>query len=387
MSDHGSGPRASADPVMDITDFYAFPSPERPGNLVLVMNVFPFAMPTALFSDAIDYRFRLRPIEIGSSEGRPAIAVSASEGVISVTFGVPRPGDASSQPVQDGVCTTADGETIAFRVGDERGTERHDVRVFAGCRLDSFFIDQGIVGGIRNSRRLPSEIPGRNSLLGHNVLTIVVEGSVSRLFGIEDDSLFAGVAETTTIGSPQVRIERVGRPEIKNFVMLDKTADTVNHDLEIRDLYNAEDAFELMPDYVGAYRARLNSNLAFYDGLDGKIDWPLDAKGNHPLMGLLLADFLVVDMSKPFDDDGYFEIERALLRGVPHETCGGRSLNVDIVDKLLSLLVDNGNGPGVTDGVDRATVPASRTFPYAQPANPNPPSLPSLSLPSLLTAT
>ncbi len=383
MSDHGSGPRASADPVMDITDLYAFPSPERPIDLVLVMNVFPFAMPTALFSAAIDYRFRLRPVEIGSSGPQPAFAVGASEGIVSLTFGVPRPQEAGDQLVQDGVCTTAGAETITFRVGDEQGTEQNGLRVFAGCRLDSFFIDQGISGGIRNSRRLPTEIPGRNSLHGQNVLTIVVEGSVSRLFGIEGGSLFAVVAETTTIGAPQVRIERVGRPEIKNFVMLDKAADTVNRDLEIRDLYNAEDAFKLMPDYAGAYRARLNSNLAFYDGLDGKTDWLLDADGNHPLMELLLADFLVVDMSKPYDEDGYFEIERALLRGVPHETCGGRSLNVDIVDKLLTMMVNNGNGPGVTDGVDRATVPASRTFPYAQPPNPEPPSLPSLALPSL----
>ena len=36
MSDHISGPRALADPIADITDVYAFPSPERPGNLVLV---------------------------------------------------------------------------------------------------------------------------------------------------------------------------------------------------------------------------------------------------------------------------------------------------------------------------------------------------------------
>src|SRR5205823_5565149 len=143
-----------------------------------------------------------------------------------------------------------------------------------------------------------------------------------------------------------------------------------------------EDAFELMPDYVGAYRARLNSNLMLYDGLDGKTDWPPDAGGNHPLTELLLADFLVVDMSKPFDQDSYFEIERALLRGAAHETCGGRSLNDDIVDKLLTLLVDNGSGPGVTDGVDQATVPASRTFPYAQPANPTPPGLPTVALPS-----
>ncbi len=27
MSDHGSGPRAMADPVVDINDMYAFPTP------------------------------------------------------------------------------------------------------------------------------------------------------------------------------------------------------------------------------------------------------------------------------------------------------------------------------------------------------------------------
>jgi hypothetical protein len=229
---------------------------------------------------------------------------------------------------------------------------------------------------------LLTDFAGRNSLDGQNVLMIVVEGAVSRLFGIDEGSLIAVVSETTTAGSPLVRIERVGRPEIKNFLMLDKKSDAVNRDLEIRDLYNAEDTFKLLPDYVGAYRARLNSNLAFYDGLDGRTDWPLDAEGNHPLTSLLLADFLVIDMSKPFDDDGYLEIERALLRGVRHETCGGRSLNVDIADRLLTLVINNGNGPAVTDGVDEATVPASRNFPYAQPGNPNPPPLPALALPT-----
>ena len=30
-------------------------------------------------------------------------------------------------------------------------------------------------------------------------------------------------------------------------------------------------------DYRGAYRARLNANLAAIDSLDGKTDWPLGA--------------------------------------------------------------------------------------------------------------
>ena len=47
LSDHISGPRALADPIADITDVYAFPSPEREGHLVLVMNTLPFARLTS----------------------------------------------------------------------------------------------------------------------------------------------------------------------------------------------------------------------------------------------------------------------------------------------------------------------------------------------------
>jgi hypothetical protein len=47
MADHFSGPRALADPASDITDVFAFPSPQQPGHLVLVMNVFP-AAPTVI---------------------------------------------------------------------------------------------------------------------------------------------------------------------------------------------------------------------------------------------------------------------------------------------------------------------------------------------------
>ena len=47
MSDHISGPRALAEPIADITDVYAFPSPQDPQHLVLVLNTLPFAQPPA----------------------------------------------------------------------------------------------------------------------------------------------------------------------------------------------------------------------------------------------------------------------------------------------------------------------------------------------------
>ena len=151
------------------------------------------------------------------------------------------------------------------------------------------------------------------------------------------------VAETLTRGRFNVRIERVGRPEVKNMMLAPKEFDPVNRDLEIRDLYNMEDAFHLGDTYVGAYRARLNANLAFWDGLDGKVDWPTDEDGNHPLTDLVLADFLVVDVTKPYVEQGSFlEIELAARRGEPHQTCGGRTLNDDVMDTIFTQLVNAG---------------------------------------------
>ncbi len=64
MGDHYSSPRVFNDPAADIADLYAFPSPDRPGHVVLVLTVFPSATPASLFSDAITYRFRIRPVTI-----------------------------------------------------------------------------------------------------------------------------------------------------------------------------------------------------------------------------------------------------------------------------------------------------------------------------------
>jgi hypothetical protein len=164
---------------------------------------------------------------------------------------------------------------------------------------------------------------------------------------------------------------------VKNMMLAMKQFDPVNRDLEIRDLYNMEDGFHLGEAYRGAYRARLNANLAFWDGLDGKTDWFPDVNGDHPLTSLVLADFLVVDLTKPYAERGSFlEIELARRSGHDHRTCGGRTLNDDVMDIIFTQLVNGGKGPVIRDGVDEASRPASRTFPYLTPPNPNPPKRP-----------
>jgi hypothetical protein len=59
------------------------------------------------------------------------------------------------------------------------------------------------------------------------------------------------------------------------------------------------------------------------------------------------------------------------LQGRSHETCGGRSLNDDVMDTLYTLLVNGNNGPRIGDGVNQAT--ARRPICPSYPAPPNPP--------------
>ena len=370
MSDHISGPRALAEPIADITDVYAFPSPERTGRLVLVMNTLPFAQPSDRFSDGLVYRFRIRPLTPGAGNDSAPFVVAEDEFVFDCVFAEP-----DDDAAQQGTCTTPAGETVTSGVDDERGASGDGVRVFAGQRWDPFIMDAPAALKTIATGKLAFTDSGEIYLDGKNVLSLVLEVDCGRVFpGLE---LVGVVAETLTRGKLNVRIERVGRPEVKNLMLAPKQFDPVNRDLEIRDLYNMEDAFHLSSTYEGAYRARLNANLAFWDGLDGKTDWPAGGDGAHPLTELVLADYLVVDVTKPYVEQGSFlEIERAHREGRAHETCGGRAPNDDVMDTLFTLLVNAGNGPVVRDGVDQSSRPASHGFPYLAAPNPDPPELP-----------
>jgi Domain of unknown function (DUF4331) len=374
MSDHISGPRALAEPIADITDVYAFPSPERPGHLVLVMNTLPFAQPSDVLSDGLVYRFRLRPLTPGAADDAVLFAVRPEEFVFDCVFAPPAPAGSGQGGEQQGTCRTPAGETVTFRLNDEPGGRAHGLRVFAGPRWDPFIMDARAALTTIATGELAFTDPGSIFLDGKNVLSLVVEVDTALLGGAV---LVGVVAETLTRGRFNVRIERVGRPEVKNMMLAPKQFDPVNRDLEIRDLYNMEDAFHLGPTYQGAYRARMNANLAFWDRLDGRIDWAAEGTDDHPLTRLMLADFLVVDLIKPYVERGSFlEIELAALAGKTHETCGGRTLNDDVIDTIFTQLVNAGNGPVIRDGVDQATRPASRTFPYLASPNPDPPKPP-----------
>ncbi|MBV9174565.1 MAG: DUF4331 family protein [Chloroflexi bacterium] len=353
MSDHFSGPSVIGDPAVDLTDFYAFPSPERPGYLVLIMDVFPMASPQSLFSDVVAYRFRLRPLT--QSDGK--FVHGDVEHTIDFNF-------VDDTSVQRGSVITSDGRTASFKVG--KPTEQDGLRIFAGLVSDPFFMDVEAALRTDVSGVLSFKSPGTNTVGNRDVLSIVAEVPLAPIIERFDGvTLVGGLAENIVprLTRP-IRIERLGRPEIKNFVLQSTTHDPRTLGIELRDLYNREDAFAISNEYRPLYESRVDANLAFFDSLDEHTAWPLGSDGRHPLRDLLIHDYLVLDLAHGFTPGHFLEIERAMLDRRPHQTSGGRWLDDDILDEMLTLFVNGGRGERLGDGVDLPTKRSGRTFPY-----------------------
>jgi hypothetical protein len=360
MSDHFSGPAVMGDPAVDITDFYAFPSPERPGNLVLIMDAFPLATPQSFFSDVVTYRFRLRPLKLSGSN----VAHGAAEYTINFSFSdVPE-----GTSFQKGHVVTSDGRKANFVVGEP--FEQDGMRIFAGLVSDPFFMDVEAAVRTDFSGKL-SFNTAANTVHFRDVLSIVVEISFAPIVeGFNGTTLIGAISEdiVTRRGKP-IRIERVGRPEIKNFVLANPMRDPHTKGVELRDLYNKEDAFALSREYRSLYESRVDANLVFFDSLDDKTTWPLGPDGRHPLRDLFIGDYLILDLAHGFAPGHFLEIERSLIENRPHESAGGRWLDDDILDEMLTLFVNGGQGERFGDGVDAPTNPASLSFPYVREPN------------------
>ena len=138
MSDHISGPRALADPIADITDVYAFPSPERPGPSGAGAK---YAAVRAGDGEAL----RWAPLPLPAARGAPGRGRDgpapydvhdSEEFVFDCVFSDP----AETAPgQQEGTCYTPAGDTVEFEVDDEQGGAAHGCARSPAC------------GGIRSS--------------------------------------------------------------------------------------------------------------------------------------------------------------------------------------------------------------------------------------------
>lgn len=358
-SDHIDGPVTIGHPVADITDLYTFPSPDAPGHLTVIMNVYGGVAVDGHFSDKVTYNIVIRHAHI-RGEGHEAGFETEGEYRVACNFETPH-GLFSPHWI---TCKSSKGTTVREQVGQLNGKPSSDgLRVFSGRRSEPFFFNaKWATSAAKGGKLLPAK--DDNIMHNLNVLSIVLLIDIEKELGVSEGPLFAVVGETTTKDGDAAavrRVDRIGRPEITNVSMVSRD------DVELRDLYNVEELFGASGKNFDRYRQRLLDNVAFHDKLDNTIEWTPES--TKQVVEILVNDFQIVDVSKPYAADSYFEIEHSLLRGEPHSTCGGRRPNDDIMDVLFTLLINGRNSKLLPDGVEKPTRLATEVFPYL--AEPN----------------
>jgi hypothetical protein len=363
MSDHIDGPSQVGDPASDVSDLFAFTSPENADRIVLAVNVFPSAGANAMFSNAVDHSIVVRRVTVAGLGDAAKFKAGDEEYRFSCRFDALEPGADGATPIQRGTCTLPDGQMLRLVVNDEKGASTSDgmFRVFAGLRSDPFYLAWLGVP----LRKVP------NLLQHDNVLGIVIEFDTRRVLDPGKGSLFGVIAETSPlprfvslIGQPPPRFDWVGRPEQTNMRLNNGGLKGMD---DLRDLWNQQTPFAIAEKLKSLFRERLTDSLAEWDMRDGKADWTptaLAASAN-----VFLDDFLLFDVAKPITDLSHLEIEKSTLDGHAYQTGGGRTVNANVIDILVTWMVNHDQGEFMQGGATGATKPGTKEFPYL--ASPN----------------
>jgi len=117
MSDHVDGPRSVGEPAADVTDLFAFTSPQNPAHTVLAMCVFPSAGESAIFSNVIDHSIVVRRVSVLAVGNAAKFRPADDEIRFNFRFDT-LTRDSAGIVIQRGVCTLPDGRELPFTVND-----------------------------------------------------------------------------------------------------------------------------------------------------------------------------------------------------------------------------------------------------------------------------
>lgn len=185
-SDHSDGVKTALDLAGDITDLFTFPSPKDPNKVVMIMNVNGFAGPKSLFSNAVDYKFRIRQIKDAKTLVPDADPAKEQSIVCRFTGGI-----SFIDAKQHATCVlNVGGKTQTIEL-DTRGgegfkagnsTTRDGVKIFTGVRMDPWFADIKKIAAFDKGEKI-DRANAEDFLHGRNVLSIAVEIDKARLGG------------------------------------------------------------------------------------------------------------------------------------------------------------------------------------------------------------
>jgi hypothetical protein len=130
---------------------------------------------------------------------------------------------------------------------------------------------------------------------------------------------------------------------------------------DIRDLWNQQTPFAIPEGLKPLFLQRLKDSFATWDLMDGTADWTPEALAANA--NVFLDDFLLFDVAKPITDHSHLEIEKSTIAGGPYQTGGGRTVDANSIDILLTWLV-NRDREFLQGGATGATKPGMKVFPY-----------------------
>ncbi len=351
-SDHIDGPITQSHRVADLSDFYAFPTPNKAGFLSLILNTYPIVPRSGHFTDKVTYVIFARKAQVSGTQTIRFFTTS-EEIVINCSFITPK--ESHDHTV---TCKTSNNLKATAKYNSAVSNSANDFKLYAGMKSDPFFFYSDFATkAAKEGKILPAK--NSNTMDSINVLSIVIEIEIKKLYK-DQMSLLAFATEVITQDSPKspIRIlDRIGRPEITNVSLI-----TPPEEKDLRDRYNTDRPFQVIPAAKIAYENRISNNISYYDSLDKQTNWTTSQINSAAR--ILIDDFLVVDMTKPCDKDSFFEIESSLLLGKAHTTCGGRKPTDDIMDTLFTLYISGNGGSKIQDGVSKPSKAISPVFPY-----------------------
>jgi Domain of unknown function (DUF4331) len=387
-SSHREAPSIAEDPVADITDLYAFVSPDRPDSTTFVINTDPFQNPGggpnfSKFGDDVLYELNIDnngdaiadikyQLRFKTTYSNPNTFLYNTGQVTSVddadlnrkqTYTLTEVRGTSSKPIGQNLLTApayvgAIRSTPNYRAtaaGASHSLENGAIRVFAGPRDDPFFADLGAIfdlGGLRplnafHAVPAPKSAP-EDYLAGFNVSSIVLQVPSARITNAGDPVV--GVWATTSrrvagaSGSADTwkQVARLGNPLVNEVVIPVGMKDTFNASTPDKDGQFAKSVLD----------PELGKLIPFLYGPSGiKVPTTVDAglpaafAGRQDLAVIFLTGIPGINKSKTFSAPSeMLRINTGIARS---SFPNGRNLTDDVVDTALQVVA--GANPLVTD--------------------------------------
>ena len=321
-ADHLDSPLVKNDARTDITDIYAFQSPENPANTVLIMDVDPLAGPQSAttFDPKGTYVFNVD----NNDDAQADLTVET-------TFGKPDGANNQKVKVKGAYAPTASATPMARRSRSSPAARRGPA---SSMTRSSSTSRRSTTSRAPWRARVPargarSAMPTRStSSSGTNVAAIVVEVPSASLTRGGNPNI--GVWATTFSGKSLK--DQMGRPAINTvFVGADR-----------KDEFNGTPPSQMNAAFGELFR----SDLLFLSGLDGT---PYTADKAAGITNVLLPDILTVDTSS---SAGFLS---------------GRQPSNDVIDPELALATGGFFGRSAvlsTDCVNGNDAALPSTFPY-----------------------